>query len=166
MVQGETARHVYLTREQVRALAEAAGGVEGDAILFAALTGLRRSELLKLTPAMIVDDCIMLDSHTKTGKPRAVPMPAQAARIARKRLPWVMTQDSLRNAFERARLAVGLPHVRLHDLRHTYASWLIQGGQSLSAVQDLLGHTTPTMTRRYAHLAPEHLKRAVKGLRA
>lgn len=43
--------------------------------------------------------------------------------------------------------------VRIHDLRHTYASWLIQDGVSLEALSDLLGHSSIAVTMRYAHLA-------------
>lgn len=165
MMGGEESRHVYLTIPQVKALAKQAGGVAGDAIIFAALTGLRRGELLRLTPAMIRDKVIVLDGRTKSGKPRTVPMPPEAARIASKRLPWELTVDELRNAFEDAREAAGLPTVRFHDLRHTYASWLIQDGASLRTVQELLGHTTPQITARYSHLADEHLRKAVAGLK-
>lgn len=164
MVGGEQARHVYLTPGQVRELAGRAGGAAGDAILFAALTGLRRAELLRLTKDMLRDGWIVLDAATKGGRPRAVPMPPQAARIAAKRVPWALTVDALRNAFETARGAAGLPHVRFHDLRHTYASWLVQSGQPLAAVRDLLGHSSLAVTSRYSHLAPEHLRRAVRGL--
>ena len=69
---------------------------------------------------------------------------------------------SVCRAISRAMNAVGLNredivavHGRatIHSLRHTYASWLLQNGADLAEVQDALGHTTPTMTRRYAHLA-------------
>lgn len=56
--------------------------------------------------------------------------------------------------------------VTFHTLRHTFASWLVQGGQPLYSVQQLLGHRTPTMTSRYSHLAPDHLKEAVKTIEA
>lgn len=165
MMGGEQARHVYLTERQVRKIADAAGGECGDAIMFAALTGLRRGELLRLRPEMIVNRCIVLDANTKSGKPRVVPMPPQAARIAAKRLPWRLTLDELRNAFEAARAAAGLAHVQFRDLRHTYASWLAQDGANLANIRDLLGHSSLAVTSRYSHLAPEHLRKAVSKLK-
>ena len=67
-------------------------------------------------------------------------------------------------SFSRARAAVGINDVRIHDLRHTYASLLIQNGVSLYEVQKLLGHSTPNMTQRYAHLNPNSLKQIVNNL--
>jgi integrase len=55
--------------------------------------------------------------------------------------------------------------VVFHTLRHTYASWLIMAGVDLYTVQRLMGHKDITMTQRYAHLAPEHLDKAVNVLR-
>ena len=67
-------------------------------------------------------------------------------------------------SFSRARAAVGITDVRIHDLRHTYASLLIQNGISLYEVQKLLGHSSPNMTQRYAHLNPNNLKQIVNTL--
>jgi len=47
--------------------------------------------------------------------------------------------------------------VRLHDLRHSFASFLVNSGRSLYEVQRLLGHYDPKVTMRYAHLSPEAL---------
>ena len=57
-------------------------------IWFAALTGLRRGEMLALRPDQIRGDVLVLESTTKSGRPRGIPMPPRAARIAREHLPW------------------------------------------------------------------------------
>lgn len=54
---------------------------------------------------------------------------------------------------------LGLEDVRIHDLRHTYASLLVNKGVSLYEVQQLLGHSSAQVTQRYAHLAPNTLHR-------
>jgi site-specific recombinase XerD len=61
---------------------------------------------------------------------------------------------AIREAMDRAGLNSD-PETRkatIHSLRHTFASWLVQNGADLSAVQDMLGHSSITVTRRYAHL--------------
>ena len=69
--------------------------------------------------------------------------------------------DSFYAAWYKARDRAGLEDVRIHDLRHTFASLLINKGVSLYEVQTLLGHSSVQMTQRYAHLAPDRLhKRA------
>ena len=51
----------------------------------------------------------------------------------------------------------GIEDFRFHDLRHTWASWLIQSGVPLSVLQEMGGWESIEMVRRYAHLAPNHL---------
>lgn len=76
--------------------------------------------------------------------------------------PLVFTTETgapMRNSNWAARVwrpsveASGVGHVRPHDLRHTYASWLLQAGVPLAEVGRLLGHVSPQTTQRYAHLA-------------
>lgn len=66
---------------------------------------------------------------------------------------------SLWNALRRR---VGLADVRIHDLRHTFASLLVNNGHSLYAVQKLLGHSDPRTTMRYAHLGEASLVAAAQ----
>lgn len=60
-------------------------------------------------------------------------------------------------AWYKIRNEAGIGEVRIHDLRHTYASILVNQGASLYDVQKLLGHSSPQMTQRYAHLSSERL---------
>lgn len=69
-------------------------------------------------------------------------------------------------AWHRIREKVGLDSVRIHDLRHTYASLLINNGASIYEVQKLLGHHHISMTERYAHLLPDTLQQRVETLSA
>lgn len=74
--------------------------------------------------------------------------------------PWKEIKDGFAGACRRA----GIVNFRFHDLRHTFASHLAMNGYSMKAIADLLGHTTLTMVRRYAHLSPGHLHDAVSSL--
>src|ERR1700743_2899357 len=59
---------------------------------------------------------------------------------------------------------LGILDASFHTLRHTAASWLVQQGVDLYAVGQLLGHKTPRMTQRYAHLSPHYMAGAVQKL--
>jgi site-specific recombinase XerD len=61
---------------------------------------------------------------------------------------------------------VGIEDFRIHDLRHTFATRLVQNGVDLYRVKELLGHKTIAMTMRYAHLYPESLRSSVEVLDA
>ena len=109
---------------------------------------------------------------TKSGQRREVPLSANADAVLARR--W--TQDAkgyvfgtrnwnaFRSAWGAAVASAGIDSFRFHDLRHTFASWLIQRGRTLKEVQEALGHQTITMTMRYSHLAPDHLRAAVAVL--
>ncbi|MBM4133824.1 MAG: site-specific integrase [Nitrospira sp.] len=96
----------------------------------------------------------------------------QAGCLVRTRLdvPWVFHNpaghrwEDVRHAFGRACEGAGLTDFHFHDLRHTFASWLIMRAVPLATVSNLLWHTSQTMTLRYAHLSPKHLTSAVRVL--
>ena len=83
-------------------------------------------------------------------------------------IPWVFFNPKTKKppvsifyAWDSIRKKVGLSEVRLHDLRHSYASFLVNAGRSLYEVQKLLGHHDPKVTMRYAHLSPQSMQEAV-----
>jgi integrase len=72
----------------------------------------------------------------------------------------------INEAWIQLRTAAGLPGVRLHDLRHSFASLLASSGSSLPLIGALLGHTTPVTTARYAHLFDDVQRSAVERVGA
>ncbi len=73
-------------------------------------------------------------------------------------------ESHLARAFALARKKANVPDFRFHDLRHTFATRLVQKGIDLYKVQRLLGHKTGLMTQRYAHHSPESLREGVRVL--
>jgi len=67
----------------------------------------------------------------------------------------------MQNGFQAACGRANIKDFRVHDIRHTCAFWLVQGGVPLLEASKLLGHSMIEMIERYAHLAPENLKAAV-----
>ncbi|NBS17540.1 MAG: hypothetical protein EBT06_13725, partial [Gammaproteobacteria bacterium] len=67
-------------------------------------------------------------------------------------------------AWDSIRKKVGLGEVRLHDLRHSYASFLVNAGRSLYEMQKLLGHHDPKVTMRYAHLSLQAMLETVNDV--
>jgi len=145
-------------------------------VLTALHTGMRKGELLSLTWESIdmMHGFIRL-KQTKNGKARALPFNETLWSLfsglrTRQDVPWVFHDlegkryQDVRHAFDRACEAAGLTDFHFHDLRHTFASWLVMKGVPLATVSALLGHTSPTMTLRYAHLSPKHLTSAVRVL--
>jgi len=146
-------------------------------------TGCRKSELIKLEWARVSLDRRLLTlhaEHTKSGRRRSVPLNDAAVDALRDLLawrgshapgsPWVFaTQDGRRittfqTGFSAACRRAGIVDFRIHDMRHTCASWLVMAGTPLQTVRDLLGHSSVTVTERYAHLAPEQLRGAVQRI--
>jgi integrase len=69
-----------------------------------------------------------------------------------------MRQSFGKRTWRKACKKAGLAGLRFHDLRHTWASWMIQAGVPSHAIQSLGGWASPKMVERYAHLSPDHLK--------
>jgi integrase len=65
---------------------------------------------------------------------------------------------------KRAARKAGIKRVRMHDLRHTFASNYVAKGGNLISLQKILGHSTISMTLRYAHLAPDFMAREIELL--
>ena len=164
MLPEHSRRDVFLSEAQVRELVRHADPVTADMIWFAVLTGLRRGEMLALRADQVKGDILALESTTKNNKARGIPLPPRAARIARKRLPWGVRAHILRDRFEAARKAAGMPWLHWHDLRHTYGTWLAQANQAPTTIRDLMGHSSLAVTTRYLHHAPAHLRAAVATL--
>jgi integrase len=126
-------------------------------------TGLRKSELLNLTWERVdMSRCVIRLETTKSGKRREVPM-RQAVYNILAALPGehtgrVWPPGDIRTAFENAVAAANVENFTLHCCRHHFASWFVMRGGNIVALQDILGHASLTMTRRYAHLAPDHLR--------
>lgn len=157
-------REVYLTAAEVKALADAAPNRETEAaIMLAAYTGMRASELLSVGPQPKGAKSILV-RHTKTGKARKIPVHARA-RPYLVDLPIGLLYRTLIGYFWKAREKAGMKQVRWHDLRHTTASLLINSEVDLFTVGKILGHTSPQTTARYAHLADAKLRDAMRKVR-
>ena len=155
-----------------------------DTIFFAALTGLRREELISLTKSDYdaVNNQIVIKSNanfkTKNGKIRVIPLALAAQYIIKSRLELNASEyvfylkdgkkisgDYLTHKFKKYVRQVGLSEeIRLHSLRHSYASWLAQNGTNLFVLQRLLGHGNISTTQIYAHLSMNDLRSGVLNL--
>lgn len=142
------------------------------AVRLLVFTGARLNEILTLEWAHVDLDrsCLNLP-QSKTGQksihlnPPALAVLAQLPRLAGN--PYVIPGEragrhlvNLEKPWRRIREAAGLPDVRLHDLRHSFASVGAGAGLGLPIIGALLGHTQAATTARYAHLADDPLKQA------
>lgn len=159
----ETARETFLTLAQVEALAEACHDERAAGyVLLAAYTGIRRGHLLRLTRHDVEGDFIVLDRSGKTRRLQRIPLHPRVRALAA-RLPLGIGDRQLRERWTQARAETGL-RCRWHDLRHSCASWLVQAGVPIYTVAEILGHSSVQVTKRYAHLAPQHLQDAIEKL--
>lgn len=150
-------------------------------IVLALNTGMRKGEILSLKwPQLDFTKRTIFVVETKSEQGRRyIPMNDTVhdllSRLPRKRGTQLVF-PSPRNpghrmrdhkvGFAKAVRLAKIPHIRFHDLRHTFATRLVHGGTNLVTVQKLLGHAKITMTSRYAHSMMDDRMNAVKGLEA
>lgn len=148
-------RRHYVDRAGMLAIARACKCRKSRAaILIAFYSGMRLSEVLE---AQRVDGMFLLED-TKNGEPRHVPMhpKIRAAAKVSARNKWNVSKE-----FKKAAIAVGMGHLRFHDLRHSAASAMINANVNLYTVGAVLGHKSAASTKRYSHLATESIKLAL-----
>ena len=163
LLPGEVKRTVWLTPDEVKTLVDCAKYQRTkDLILLLAYTGLRLGELQTLRKEDVRGGVIHV-STGKTDEMRTIPV-HPAIRQAVKRLPITGSQRTLQQSFEWARKKAGMRHVRLHDLRHTFGSWLAQNEVQLPTIMELMGHKSPSTAKRYLHLSSEAKKKAIRRL--
>ena len=152
-----------------------------DVIVLAVSTGLRRSELCNLTwEAINLEDRMLTVGHghaTKSHHQRPVPLappaldvlhtlhtPEASGYVIPGRRGGKLNGDYVGKCFKKyARLAKLPENVNFHALRHTCASWLTMNGVPLRVVQEILGHSSVSVTERYSHLAPGAMRAAVES---
>ena len=140
------------------------------------LTGARKTELLTAQWQHVnLERKAWFIPTTKTGKPRHVPLSQAAVAIIEKLptfkdCPWLVPNPAtlkpyvtLKRGWDTARSAAGLSGLRIHDLRHSAASFMINAGIDIFAVGKVLGHTDHQSTMRYSHLANDTLMNAVEA---
>jgi integrase len=156
-----------------------------DIALLSLHCGPRAGEIFDLTWG-----CVDLDRRTvifldTKGKNRTVYMTEKVKQMIEAKNPGKPTDlvftnrkgtkiKEVSNAFGRAVKELGFnddiedPRLKVyfHTLRHSYASWMVQNGESLYTVKELLGHSTLAMTERYSHLAKDNIKNAVERFEA
>lgn len=170
MLREPTRRIRYLTHEEARRLLAVLPGHLADMARFSLATGLRRANVTGLRWDQVDLDNRRAWVHPDQAKARrAIPVPLNedAMVVVRRqigkhrelvfsfrgaRIHQVSTK-AWYSALERA----GIDDFRWHDLRHTWASWHVQGGTPLFALQELGGWESAEMVRKYAHLAADHL---------
>lgn len=156
------ARHVYLTRAQMLQVARAMGlSWSRDAVRLAFYTGWRINEILSAQAQDTPAGPVLSITDSKNGRPRIVPVHPKVQHLVRSHWPLQVTAWTVSKEAKTAFRAVGLGHARLHDLRHSAASAMINAGVDLFTVGGVLGHKSATSTQRYAHLATATLAAAV-----
>jgi integrase len=167
------------SEEEARLLAAAPDWLR-EIIVFALNTGMRRGEILALRWRDVdFHRGTLVVMHSKNRERRTIPLnntvfellaTKQAVNGLKTELVFttacgtMIKGPNLVHAFIKARERAGIENFRFHDLRHTFATRLVQKGVDTYKVQRLLGHKTAAMTQRYAHHSPESLRGGVELL--
>jgi integrase len=146
-------------------------------ILMLIFTGARRREVLNARWEDInLSTLSWRIPISKSGKARHVPLSGEVIELLQRvpripHCPYVFANPNTHKAYvsifyswDTARKNAGIPDVRIHDLRHSFASFLINAGRSLYEVQKILGHSQIQTTQRYAHLSSATLLDAVNEM--
>jgi integrase len=181
----ENEREVFLTPDQIGRLAAAIDAHENqraaDVVRLILLTGARKGEARTAKPEQFNLDLAIWTkkaSTTKQKKMHRVPLSRVAVAFLRVRIEslpdgceWLFPSDvegqpieDIRRFWADIQSETGLAGVRVHDLRHTFASLLVSGGMSLPMIGKLLGHSSPKTTQRYAHLLDDPLRQGVEAV--
>lgn len=171
-VGNRNARERWLSVEEEKLLLEKATNPEWlRALIIVALhTGMRRGEILNLTWKDIdFVRRVLRVMQSKNGEKRTIPMSQTVSMTLRgsgkvidiSGRVFPISVRSLRDAYDKTLEKAGIKDFRFHDLRHTFATRLVQNGVDLYKVKELLGHKTIVMTMRYAHHYPESLRSSI-----
>jgi len=170
MLKEPTRRIRFLTRQEANRLLRELPDHMADMVTFSLATGLRRSNVTGLLWSQVDLARQVAWIHADQAKARkAIPVPlnSEAVEIVTKQLGKHPThvfsykgntifQVSTKTWYAALKRA-GIENFRWHDLRHTWASWHVQNGTPMFALQEMGGWESPEMVRRYAHLAADHL---------
>jgi len=173
LMKEDNKRERYLSSEEAQILYEELKQSDNKMLQYIVpmliLTGARKREVLDARWEDFDFERKSWRIHTtKLGRPRHVPLSdgvlSLLESIPRFDCDWVLPNPKTLKPYvqifyswDTARKAVGLSDVRMHDLRHSFASFLVNSGRTLYEVQRLLGHTQIKTTQRYAHLSPDTL---------
>jgi len=166
-------RSQHLSPDQFRRVLAASPEPMKPIFALLTATGMRRSELLGCK-WKYVDGARILLPTSKNDEPKEIHLNGFAqgvlASIPQGEPDAVLfpdvTGEAVSMAFHRVCEVLSISDIRLHDLRHTFATWLRQGGTELDVIASQLGHRDLRMTKRYARIAASQVRQAVAGLDA
>jgi integrase len=173
----QTVKERILTNEEITRLLEAAAPHLRPILIVLLNTGMRRGEVLNLKWSDVdFKTGYIFIGDSKSGKSRRVPMSGLVYETLErlkenKRSEFVFSNSAtgehikdIKTGFHAACRRAGIKGVRIHDLRHTAASKMVEAGVDLVTVSKILGHSSIQMTMRYAHPTAEAMRRAVESL--